>query len=88
MNRRLYTEDRVRAIFAKMRAELSARHVEHLSELADLRRELDQVRAQFDELRAVSLARSRTELEVAELHRLRDIGRAQAAERDISQPLH
>ena len=57
----LYAEERVRAMFARMR----------------------------DELRAVSLARSRAEVELAELRRLRDIGRARLAQRDpATTPLH
>jgi hypothetical protein len=80
--RLVYTEERVRALFAKMRADLHEQHFRHLCELSDLRRELDQVRAAFDELRSVTLARSRAELEVAELRRLREIGRAQTVTRD------
>jgi chromosome segregation ATPase len=56
-------------------------------EFDELRRELDETRALYDELRAVTLARQRADAEVAELHRLREIGRARAAERDPAQPL-
>lgn len=77
-----FSEERVRALFSQMRAELHEMAERHAAEAAALRAELDAVRAAFDELRSVSLARSRAELEVAELRRLREIGRAQAAERD------
>jgi hypothetical protein len=84
----LYTPARVRAVFAKMRAELREMHERHVAEHARLRAELDQVRAAFDELRAISLARSRAEVELGELRRLREIGRARAQERDPTMPLN
>jgi hypothetical protein len=87
-NRLLYRPDAVRAMFARLRAELEQMHERHLGEMAELRRELDAVRDQFDQLRSVSLARSRAEFEVAELRRLQAIGRAQAAERDPALPLN
>jgi len=95
-HRLLYDEARVRSLItnmrdelhARMRDELHAQHSRHLAEMAALRAELEQLRGKLDELRAVSLARSRAELEVAELRRLREIGRARAAERDPAQPLH
>jgi hypothetical protein len=71
-----------------MRAEMDAMHERHLSEVAALRAELDGIRALYDELRSVSLARSRQELELAELRRLRDIGRARATQRDPATPVH
>jgi len=80
--------DRVRALFARMRADLHKLAARHASEVAALRAELDQVRSEFDELRAVALARQRAEVELGELRRLREIGRARAAERDASTPLH
>ena len=83
----LYDERRVLALFSAMRAELADMGERHAAELAAVRRELDEVRATFDELRAVSLARSKAELEVAELRHLREIGRARAAEHDPAQPL-
>jgi len=84
----LYSEERVRAMFARMRDELHELAERHAREVAALRAELDQVRAQFDELRAISLARSRAEIEVAELRRLREIGRARLAQHDPAAPLH
>lgn len=80
--------DRVRALFTKMRDEMREMHAKHLCELAALRRELEQVRAAFNELRAVSHARQRAEAEVAELRRRRELLAAFAVERDISQPLN
>src|SRR5215467_9360357 len=85
--RLLYTEERVRALFARMRDELNEMASRHASEVAVLRTELDEIRAQFDELRAVSLARQRAHAELVGLHR-RAIQRARAAERDASTPLH
>ena len=85
----LYAEERVRAMFARMRDELRELGERHRAEVTALRAELDQIRAQFDELRTVSLARSRAEVELAELRRLRDIGRARLAQRDpATTPLH
>jgi hypothetical protein len=83
----LLTPERVRKVFAQMRGELYEMAARHRAEVMSLRAELDGLHAQFDALRAVSLARSKAELEVAELHRLREIGRAQAVERDWNQPL-
>jgi len=80
--RLLYDESRVRQMFGKMREELREMADKHASEVAALRAELDAVRQQFFELRAISLARQRAEVELRELHRLREIGRARAAERD------
>jgi hypothetical protein len=74
--------------YAEARADLAAMNDEHQRELADLRRELAETRALFDELRAVTLARQRADAEVAELYRLRDIERAKAAERDPVAPLN
>jgi hypothetical protein len=65
----LYSEQRVRAIFAKMRAELFARHLEQLSELADMRRELDQVRAAYNKLRDAVLERTKAEADLELLRR-------------------
>jgi hypothetical protein len=50
--------------------------------LADLRRELEQVRAAFNELPATVLARHNAEAELVALHRERAIAQAWAAERD------
>ena len=86
-NRVLYTEERVRQMFGKMREELREMGERHAAEVAALRAELDQVRAAFDELRSVSLARQRAEAELASLHRERSIQRARLAGRDPSLPL-
>jgi hypothetical protein len=74
--------------FAEAKADLVQMAYEHQCELAQLRRELVEVRALYDELRAVTLARQQADAEVAELHRLRAIARAQAAERDPNAPLN
>jgi hypothetical protein len=50
VRRPLYTEERVRALFASTLEDLRAQHRQHLRDMADLRRELDQVRAQYDAL--------------------------------------
>ena len=84
----LYSEAKVRQLFSSLRRELQEMGERHAAEVESLRRKLDEVRAAFDELRSVSLARSKAKLEVAELRRLRDIGRAKAAERDPAQPLN
>ena len=89
--RLVYTEERVRAMFAKMRGDLHERHFRHMCELSDLRRELDQMRAELTtlrELRAATLARHQAYAELASLYRERELQRARAAERDASTPLH
>jgi uncharacterized protein involved in exopolysaccharide biosynthesis len=83
----VYSEERVRALFARMRHELHELADRHAAEVNAMRAELNEVRAQFDQLRSISLARQRAEVELAELRRLREIGRARAAERDPAQPL-
>ena len=78
----VYTAERVHRLFAGMREELREMGERHRAEVDALRAELDGVRAAFDELRGVTLARSKAEQELAELRRLRDIGRARLAQRD------
>jgi hypothetical protein len=84
----LYTEDRVRALFARMRSDLHSLQFKHLCAIADLKREVDAMRAelaQLRELRAAVLARRQAEL--ASLYREREIALARATERDPSYPL-
>jgi len=85
--RKLYTEERARAMFARMRDDLHNMHSRHVSELFALRRELDECRAVLAELRSATLSPQRAEAELAALHRERAVALAQAAERDLSQPL-
>jgi hypothetical protein len=84
----LYSEEVVRRLFARMRQELADLDARHRAQLQRLYAELAEVCREHAELRAVSLARSKAEIELAELRRLRDIGRARAAERDPAQPLN
>jgi hypothetical protein len=84
----VYDEARVRLIFGRMKQELDELRARYIAETAHLRRELDQVRAAFNELRAVSAARQRGQAEVAELHRRRDLLRAFGATRDPTAPLN
>jgi len=56
--------------------------------MADLRRELEETRAAFRELRATSLARQCAEAELRELYRERSIAQAKAVERNPAWPLH
>jgi DNA-binding helix-hairpin-helix protein with protein kinase domain len=91
--RLLYTAERVHALIdqmrrtvidqmrAEMRGELQAMAARH-------RAEVDAVRQQLDDLRAATLARSNAELELQELRRLREIGKAKMTQRDIDRPLH
>lgn len=81
----LYDEATVRRLFAGMRAELHAMADRHAAEYARLRRELDEARAQFDQLREMTIRRERAE---AELARLREIRDAANSERDITTRLH
>jgi hypothetical protein len=80
-----------RSALREARADLHDMHFRHLCELADLRREIDTLRAELAhlrELRAAVLARQKAEAELAELYRERAIARARAAERDPNIPLH
>src|SRR5262249_48393065 len=94
-NRVLYDQTRVHAIFAKMRDELAELRARNLPQSAALRRpvealrvELDQIRALYAELRAISTARQAAEKEVAEMKARREaLLRAFGAERDPTQPL-
>jgi len=83
----LYTPDRVHAMFSQMRDDLHELAVRHASEVAALRAELDHVWDLYARLRAVSLARTQAEAELADLRREREIARARAAERDWNQLL-
>ena len=85
--RLIYAAGYARAMI-EARSELQKLAANLQAEVNRLRAELAQVRAQFDELRSISLARQRGELEPAELHRLREFGRAKAATRDPLAPLH
>lgn len=84
----LYTAEHVHKMFARMRNDLHEMHSRHLGEMADLRRELEEVHAAYAELRATVLARQNAERELTSLYRERDIARARAAERDPALPLH
>jgi hypothetical protein len=84
----LYTPERVHAVFARMREELHELADRHAAQVAALRAELDEVRAQFDELRSISLVRQRVEAELASLYREREIARARTAERDPNAALN
>jgi len=88
IRRVLYTEARVRAMFARMRDDLHELAARHASEVAALRAELDEVRALYDELRAATFARQRAEAELASLYRERAIRRARAAEREPNAMLN
>ena len=71
-----------------LNADLHDMHFRHLCEMADLRRELEETRAAFRELRATSLARQCAEAELRELYRERSIAQAKAVERNPAWPLH
>ena len=77
----------MRALFARMKDDLREMADRHAAEAARLRQELDEVRAQFDEFRAAVRARAAADQELAELHREREIQRAQKVERDPALPL-
>jgi hypothetical protein len=89
--RLLYTPQYV-AGFARAlreaRADLDAMHAKHLYEMDELRRELDEVRDAFNQLRAAVTRREQADVEVCALYRERDIVRAKAAERDPTTLLH
>jgi hypothetical protein len=77
-----------RNALCQARADLHAMSFRHACELADLRKEFDQVRADYAELRSTVLARQDAEAELAALYRERAIARARAAERDPALPLN
>jgi hypothetical protein len=68
----LYTADRVRAMFAGLKAELQAEHYRHLDELAKLRWELDQTKREFEMLRTAVLQRTQAEADLELLKRDRE----------------
>jgi len=76
-----------RNALAEARADLQAMSFRHRCELTDLRKELDAARAEFDELKTAVFARQCAESELATLYRERELGRARAAERDLTRPL-
>jgi uncharacterized membrane protein len=91
----LYTPERVRLLFGRMQEELRELGARHIAEVARLHRQLEEVRAElagvraaFNELRAVSLARQAAETEITELRRQRELLRAFGAERDPATPLN
>jgi len=57
-------------------------------ELAQTRKSLEETRAALSSLQAAVLARHKAEAELANLYRQREIARAKATERDITQPLN
>jgi len=74
--------DRVHQMFNRMREDLHALSFRHACEVADLRRELDEVRGLYAQLRAAVLARQNAEQELHQLYREREIQRARVIERD------
>jgi hypothetical protein len=72
VRRLLFTEERVRAMFARMRSELLEQHLTHIDELNELRRELDAVRESYRELRDAVIAREKAEGDLALLQRDRE----------------
>jgi hypothetical protein len=90
-NRLVYSPQYVAGFVTALRqarAALSQMHFRHLCQMADLGRELAQMRAELEGLRSATLARQRAAAEVADLRRLQAIGRARAAERDPATPLN
>ena len=70
------------ALLDEAKADLAQLHFRHQCALADLTRELDEVRAELDELKTAVRRRVAAERELAELRTLR------AAERDVDTRLH
>jgi len=88
--RLLYSPDYVRGFanaLREARDDLDDMHCRHVAAMADLHRELDQCRAEFNQLRAAVLARQHADAELAGLYRARSIQQALAAARDESKPL-
>jgi hypothetical protein len=72
LRRLLYSEQRVRMMFARMKADLADQHARHLSEHAALRRELDALRGEYEALRCAVLERMKAEADLALLQRDRE----------------
>jgi hypothetical protein len=68
----LYTGERVRAMFARMRGDLHAQHSRHLCELTELRKELAGLRAAYEALRGAVLEREKAEANLELLRRDRE----------------
>lgn len=83
----LYRPDQVRRLVAGMREDLRDLRFKHLREMADLRRELDEVRNDYIRLRDAVRARHRAEAELADLRRQRNLVEAWASERDPATQL-
>jgi len=71
-NRVLYDEAIVRKLFGEMKQQLHEMAARHRAEVESLRRELEQTRALFNQLRATVLARQNAEAEVARLRAIAD----------------
>src|SRR5262245_20910130 len=70
--RLLYSPDYVRGFanaLREARDDLDDMHCRHVAAMADLHRELDQCRAEFNQLRAAVLARQHADAELAGLYR-------------------
>jgi hypothetical protein len=63
---------RFRKVLAECRADLDEQHFQHLCELAELRKELDTVRAQYEALRGAVLEREQAEANLELLKRDRE----------------
>jgi hypothetical protein len=74
-----------RKALAEARADLDALNFWHECKLADLYRELAEVRAEFERLKEAVKARQKAE---HELERLREMRRTWTAERGFGTPLH
>jgi hypothetical protein len=76
-----------KALLDECRADLAQLHFEHRCRVTDLERELAQVRAEFEELKAAVRARQKAQAELDGLYRERELQRALAAPRDLATPL-
>jgi deoxyribodipyrimidine photolyase len=80
-----------RDALAQARAEMHEQHFRFMCEVADLRRQLEEARAELAsvrELRLSILARQHAESELHALYRERAIQQAERAERDPALPLN
>jgi hypothetical protein len=77
-----------RSLLDEARADLAQMHFRHQCRLADLHRELEEVRAAFEELKNVVRRRVAAEQELASLRREAELMRALKAERDLATPLN
>jgi t-SNARE complex subunit (syntaxin) len=76
----------LRNTLAEAKADLHEMHYRHLCELADLKKEIAELRAIFRDV--VTMLRQQSEADVARLRRQLETALVKLAQRDPQKPLH